>query len=93
MSYCVEYNPELKRKYPSVKKYRRKPSKKVFILLVTCVSAYIFVHNGWIKFLLPGNPDVTISAFSALVEQVGEGDSIKQAVLTFCEEIITNSGT
>lgn len=90
MSYCIEYNPELNRKYPSIKRIRRKPPMKILILLAVFVSTYILVQSGYIKYLLPGNPDVTISAFSALVEQVGDGEPVKDAFIEFCEEIIAN---
>lgn len=90
MSYCVEYNPELNKKYPTINKHRQRPTKKIVILLVIFVSAYIFVQSGFVRCLLPGNPDVTISAFSELVKRVGDGEPVKKAVVGFCEEIISN---
>ena len=89
MSYCIEYNSELRKKYPDVKKRRQMPIKKTIIVLVLFVSAYIFTQSGWVRYLLPGNPDETVSAFSTLVERVGDGDPVREAVYGFCEEIIT----
>ena len=90
MSYCIEYNPELKRKYPKVKMQRHIPTKKLIYLLIFFVVSYLFIQSKVYRYLLPGDPDVTISAFSALVERVGEGEPMKDAVYSFCEEIIMN---
>ena len=88
MSYCIEYNPELKRKYPKVKFYRQIPIKKVVFLLIFFVSACLFIEKKGYRYLLPGDPDTTIAAFSTMVEQVGDGAPVKDAVRSFCEEII-----
>lgn len=90
MSYCVEYNPELNIKYPKPKIKKSFPTKKLIYLLVFFVASYIFMQGKLYRYLLPGNPDVTISAFSTMVESVGEGDSVKDAVVAFCQEIILN---
>ena len=90
MSYCVEYNPELNDKYPKVKTKRYLPTKKLMYLLVLVVTVYIFIQGGLYRYLLPGNPDITISAFSNMVKQVSEGDSMKDAIFAFCQEIILN---
>ena len=88
MSYTIQYNPELKKKYPKKIKYNQLSSKNVLILIVIFVSAYIFAHNGWLNFLLPGDTAVTSAALSQLIEGVGEGRPIKEAVYSFCEEVI-----
>lgn len=89
MSYCIKYNPELNKKYPDFKKQRNIPIKKILIIMILFVSAYIFAQSGWVHYLLPGDPDETASAFSTLVERVGDGDPVREAVYGFCEEIIT----
>lgn len=89
MSYSIQYNPELNKKYPKPNISKHIPTRQIVILVVMFISAYIFAHNGWFKYLLPGDPDVTASAISSLVERVGDGESIKKAVYSFCEEIIT----
>lgn len=88
MSYSIHYNPELNRKYPEQKTQRRIPLKKILIPIAIFVSAYILIQTGWVKFLLPGNPDVTASALTTLTERVGNGEPIKDAIYCFCEEII-----
>lgn len=90
MSYCVEYNPELRKRYPIRVKRRKKPTVKIVILLMVMIGAYISVQCGLARYLIPGNVDVTNAAFSQLVEQVVSGEPISQSILTFCEEIVTN---
>ncbi len=90
MSYCIEYNPELKRKYPKIKKQKSVPTKKIVFLLAFCIVSYLLIQSKAYRYLLPGDPDVTISAFSAMVERVGEGAPVKDAVRSFCEDIIMN---
>ena len=90
MSYCIEYNPELKRKYPKVKFHRQIPTKKIIFLLIFFISAYLLLESKVYRYLIPGDPDTTIAAFSAMVDQVGDGEPMKDAVRSFCEEIIVH---
>ena len=88
MSYSVHYNQEFNRKYPKQENQRQIPIRKIIILAIIFVSFYIMAQTGWYKYLLPGNPEVTSSALTTLTERVGNGESIKDAVYCFCEEII-----
>ena len=90
MSYSIEYNPELKRKYPKGKAQRHFLTRKLIYLLVFFAASYLLIQSKAYHYLLPGNPDVTISAFSTMVERVGDGTSMTDAVRSFCEEIIWN---
>ena len=91
MSYNIQYNSDMNKKYPKNRLRKQLPIKKIVIVSAICVVAYIFTHNGWYKFLLPGDPDVTASALSSLVDNVSDGVSVKNAVYAFCEDIITAS--
>jgi hypothetical protein len=90
MSYSIEYNPELKNKYPSSKTKIELPTKKLIILFVVLITSYVFMQCRLYRYCIPGNPDVTVSAFSTMVERVGDGDSVKDAFCGFCREIIQN---
>jgi len=90
MSYYVEYNPELRKHYPPKRKKQNKPTVSIVILLTVAVAAYISVQSGLVRYLIPGNPEITTVAFSQLIEQVVSGKPIRQSVITFCEEIIAN---
>ena len=90
MSYSVEYSPELKKRYPARQKVRQKSVLSLLLLLIVSVSIYALMQGGWMQYLIPGDPEVTTSAFSALVEDVISGEPIHQSILTFCQEIISN---
>lgn len=90
MSYSVEYNPELGRRYPATRKKRGKSAGPVMILAAIAVAMYTFVQSGLVRYLLPGDPEVTAAAFSMLVERVEAGEPVRESLLHFCEEIIVN---
>ena len=92
MSYSIAYSPDLNKKYPIVKSKRRKFPKKLLILIMICITTYILMQCNVLRYIMPGDPDVTMSALSTLVQDVGSGDSVKDAIMTFCEEIIISSG-
>ena len=91
MSYCVEYNPELKEHYPFTQKPGKKPSVRILVLgVVLAVSAYGIFSSGILRFLIPGDPEITSTAFSGLMKEIGEGEPIADAVMTFCRDVIVN---
>ena len=90
MSYSVYYNPELRKKYPKHNVRKQFPVKQVAVIVVILLAVYILAQSGSVKLLLPGNSDVTASALSTLTEKISSGESIKDAVYCFCEEIINN---
>lgn len=88
MSYNIRYNPDQNKKYPKSQKYKPIFVKQLAIAGLLIVFVYVSASKGWYKILLPGNPDVTASALSSFVEKIGEGKPVKEAVYSFCEEII-----
>ena len=42
-------------------------------------------------YLLPGDPDITETAFNSMIENIRTGESVKDAVTAFCVEIIENA--
>lgn len=91
MSYYVEYNPELKSQYPSITKREKKlPVKGILLLLLVAVAGYMLLSSGVLQFFVPGDPEVTTTAFSDLVERVGTGEPVREAVRTFFQEVIVN---
>ena len=89
MSYCVEYNPELKNRYPTSKK----PSVKLPVKALLCcgaaiIAVYMIASSGVLQYLIPGDPEVTTEAFSDLLNEIGEGEPVREAFIDFCKEII-----
>lgn len=92
MSYCVDYNPEMKKRYPTYTKVRRKVSVRSLLLAVAViVVCYGIFRSGLLRFFIPGDPAVTTAALSGMVDDIGAGESVRQAFLTFCKEIIVNA--
>ncbi len=92
MSYSVEYSPEKKRIYPT--SLSRKP-KWILVILAVMIALFALqktdkdqILKSW---LLPGNPDVTAAAFTSMVDDIREGESVRDAVTAFCLEIINNA--
>ena len=88
MSYHITYNPDLRKKYPTAKKGKNKPLKIALLLLAVFVAVYTFMQSGLARYLIPGDPEITTEAFSAMVKRVGEGESVGNAIVVFCREIV-----
>ena len=88
MSYNITYNPDLKRRYPVRRKNKYKPLNIVLILLICCVTVYGLTRSGILRYFIPGDPEITVAAFSTMVQRVGQGETVGNAVVEFCKEII-----
>ena len=93
MSYCVEYNRELNCRYPSyiLRKRRRPLIKKIVYVTLILAGLYGLLATNIIRYLIPGNPEVTAAAFSEMIQQVDNGNPVGEAFLVFCEEILSNA--
>ena len=93
MSYRVDYNPEVKDRYPSKVKIRRDlPIRQILLIAAAIAACFGIACSGVLRFLIPGDQAVTAAAFSGMVEDIGAGESVRQAFLDFCKEIILNAG-
>lgn len=92
MSYRVDYNPEMKNRYPSFIKIRKKVPVRPLLLGIVVITACCCIFRcGVLRLLIPGDPAVTTAAFSEMVDDIGAGQAIRQALLSFCKEIIVNA--
>lgn len=93
MSYRVDYNPEMKNRYPSKIKIRKKlPVRPILLAVVGVTVIWGICSSGILRFLIPGDEAVTTAAFSGMVDEIGAGESVRQAFINFCKEIIVNAG-
>ena len=91
MSYRVSYNPELSALYPQKMPHIRKISKSFVVIgLAMALTAGAFLRDNIFHVLIPGDPEVTAAAFSAMVERVEMGEPLRESLLVFCQEIIVN---
>lgn len=91
MSYYVEYNPEVKRRYPCKKTRISKAPLVIFGLLFATVGVYTMIRYNLLHYLIPGDSKVTTAAFSEMIESVGNGKAVTEAVFAFCRDIIIGS--
>ena len=92
MSYRVDYNPEMKKRYPSFIKIRRNvPTRPLLIAVAVITICYGIYRSDLLRYLIPGNPAVTTAAFSGMVDNIEAGKTVRQAFLDFCKEIIVNA--
>ena len=89
MGYNIEYNPDEKFRYPTkVNKGRGRLVKATLLATVLFVTGFVVVKTGAYEWLIPGDPDVTVPAFSEMITDFSSGVSVKEAVINFCREII-----
>ena len=92
MSYRVDYNPEMKNRYPSVIRIKKKlPIRQILLPVAAIATCCGILFSGLLRFLIPGDAAVTTVAFSGMVDDISTGESVRQAFLNFCKEIILNA--
>ena len=72
---------------------KRKPVHILALLTTICVILFIlFSADGKVRdILIPGNAEVTRRAVSGFVDDIREGEQVKDALAAFCMEIIENA--
>ena len=92
MSYRVDYNPEMKKRYPAFVKIRKKvPIRPLLIAVAVITICYGIYRSDLLRYFIPGDPAVTTAAFSGMVDNIEAGKTVRQAFLDFCKEIIVNA--
>jgi hypothetical protein len=92
MSYKIQYEKFLKQELLGIKSRKIPyPIVKWSVISIIAVTAAILCRLGMFDFLIPGNKEVTKDAFQTMVEGVQEGNSVKDAVVAFCEEILAGA--
>ena len=92
MSYKVQYGKSLKQEHLiKIRKITDFPVAKWVIISFLSVLVAILARFGYLDFMIPGDREVTKTAFQAMVEDVREGYSMKDAIAAFCGEIIAGA--
>ena len=91
MAYQIVYDPDMRSKFPA--KRRQLSTGKFIVAIVLFVAVVALsclpaVNQGLKYILLPGDPDVTISAGRELVEVLQDGGTVRESVTAFCMEIL-----
>ena len=91
MGYHITYNPDLNKKYPFNKKSRDKLLTIAAALLLCFIAVYVLAQSDIMYYLIPGDPEITAEAFSVMIKRVSQGETVGNAVVSFCKEIISSS--
>lgn len=94
MAYRIQYNPEQNKKYPIMlaSAVRKRWLVGAAITAVLLLGLAVQNEGEFLKsWLLPGDPEVTEAAFSAMVEDIRAGESLGDAVTAFCLEIMDHA--
>ena len=91
MAYRIDYISGGKHRRP-IRRYFTAATVKTGLLVLVLVAAALavkFYGLNWVKeVLLPGDPQVTEAALHNMTEGLQSGESILEAVTTFCQEIV-----
>ena len=94
MPYRIDYHAGNSRRKPMHTKLPPPAIKAiliVFALILTAITIKI-VGLSWVQdVLLPGDPAVTAAALENMTDGLRSGQSLLDAVTTFCKEIIANA--
>ncbi len=87
MSYYLQYEPDLRKRYPTIPDKRRRIVRILAFVAALAVTGVIF-RKHIAEFLIPGDPDITVPAFAQMVESIEAGESVGDSFLAFCKQII-----
>ena len=90
MAYRIEYHPTPKRHNKSISSLRIGVMTCIFFLLFLVTSMSIRTDTCEIikQILIPGNPDITITAAKELVTSLKDGMPLSSAITAFCNSIL-----
>ena len=95
MAYRIDYSTHSCRKVDSPGKQRTTAMAAGFFLLFLLLVNLFWPAGTEIvrQALIPGDPEVTVTAVDNLVSGLKDGQQLSDAVTTFCREIIANAET
>lgn len=94
MSYQIQYPivSRLERKCAG-----RKGLPNILVAIAICViiltvTVYVVGVQTVVEYMIPGNNEITVSAFCEMQDNLSDGMSAKDAITAFCTEIIESAG-
>ena len=87
MGYTIEYQPEDNIRYPPVKskEIHARPIAALVVCVLLLISCLIWGEDIF-NFLLPGDAEITKAALANMIEEIGEGVQVGEAMAAFCSE-------
>ena len=92
MAYRIEYNAIAVKLPPKKRSGRWRVLLAVAALVGGAALIKRFALDFTLQYLIPGDPAVTAAAFENMAQELKLGQSLTQALTTFCREIIANAG-
>ena len=91
MAYKISYTPEDTHRYPQ--KVQRQPGRwgKYYIAILILAAVLCLKQVGIPNFLIPGNAEVTKKAAQTMITEIKSGESLEDAITTFCMDIINSA--
>lgn len=94
MAYRIIYDWEKERILGEKRKFPALTAVCVAVAVAAALFRLLYPQSDWILdgLLYPLGDEFTMSAFGGMVEQIGDGMPVTEAVAAFCREIIANGG-
>lgn len=90
MSYSIQYgSTSFKTRLKRIRGTKKIRKVQWWIAICVVIFSLILGRMGLLDFLIPGDNDATKNAFSDMVSDVRNGESVKSAVTAFCNEILS----
>lgn len=89
MSYQIQYESEKNRQYP-IKTNRLSVKRIVITATIAVLVICLLSSPSFKRFIIPGDPKITGAAFSRMIDDLQNGDTVGEAITTFCREIVHN---
>jgi len=91
MAYRIQYGQTLEKTTITerVKSGNTKSLYRIIIALAIILALTLLSRGGYLDFLIPGDKALTKEAFATMVEDVGAGTGVEDALVSFCKEILS----
>ena len=93
MGYRISYGENVQKIEIQEKPAGKRSNKKYFLvaaIVAVLLAAWSF-SDRLTEYLIPGDPEITRSAMTTMVAEIGSGESVGEAVTAFCKEIIAGA--
>lgn len=93
LGYSIQYGQNTHRIPIDENTGKNKMTAVWWTLIVACFLTFAFLkHKGHLNdIIFPGDTEITKAALAGFVENISSGDSVKDAVVSFCREIIEHA--
>ena len=89
MGYYIQYEQGSTRKIKIPDCISGFDSKSIFRIMIAIVFVFFVIMGAYYgDCFIPGDKEVTKAAFTDMVEELENGESMQNAITTFCREVL-----